>query len=119
MSWAGPARALTGPHDRRFGRLLGVQSSATFGGGRRAGDTALKRLLALTGARVVDVVFGVEGIVVGVALTRRRLVCSRCGQVYRATYDSSCRRWRHLDLAGRETVRLTVCEPRRLDLCQL
>jgi transposase len=63
--------------------------------------TAFNRLLALTGARVVDVVFGVEGIVVCVALTRRRLVCSRCGQVYRATYDSSRRRWRHLDLAGR------------------
>ena len=63
--------------------------------------TAFNRLLALTGARVVDVIVGVEGIMVCVALTRRRLVCSRCGQVYRATYDSSRRRWRHLDLAGR------------------
>ena len=35
-----------------------------------------------------------------VALRRRRLVCSRCGQVYRATYDSAWRRWRHLDVAG-------------------
>jgi len=64
-------------------------------------STAFNRLLALPGARVIDVMFGAEGIVVGVALTRRRLVCSRCGQVYRATYDSSCRRWRHLDVAGR------------------
>jgi transposase len=63
--------------------------------------TAFNRLLALAGARVIDVIFGVEGIVVRVAVTRRRLVCSRCGQVYRATYDSSFRRWRHLDLAGR------------------
>ena len=63
--------------------------------------TAFNRLLALPGARVVDVVFGVEGIIVCVALRRRGLVCSRCGQVYRATYDSSRRRWRHLDLAGR------------------
>ena len=63
--------------------------------------TAFNRLLALTGARVIDVVFGVEGVIVRVALTRRRLVCSRCGQVYRASYDSSRRRWRHLDLAGR------------------
>jgi transposase len=63
--------------------------------------TAFNCLLALTGARVIDVIFGVEGIVVRVALTRRRLVCSRCGQVYRATYDSSFRRWRHLDVAGR------------------
>jgi len=63
--------------------------------------TAFNRLLALTGARVIDVIFGVEGIVVRVALRRRRLVCSRCGQVYRASYDSSFRRWRHLDVAGR------------------
>ena len=63
--------------------------------------TAFNRLLALTGARVIDVVFAVEGVTVRVALTRRRLACSRCGQVYRASYDSSRRRWRHLDLAGR------------------
>jgi len=64
-------------------------------------STAFNRLLALTGARVIDVLFGVDGVGVRVALTRRRLVCSRCGQVYRATYDSAVRRWRHLDLAGR------------------
>ena len=64
-------------------------------------STAFNRLLALPGARVIDVVFDVDGVGVGVALTRRRLVCSRCGQIYRASYDSSRRRWRHLDLAGR------------------
>jgi transposase len=63
--------------------------------------TAFNRLLALNRARVIDVIFGVDGIVVRVALRRRRLVCSRCGQVYRATYDSGFRRWRHLDVAGR------------------
>jgi transposase len=63
--------------------------------------TAFNRLLALTGARVIDVRFGAAGIIVGVALARRRLVCSRCGQIYRATYDGSRRRWRHLDVAGR------------------
>jgi transposase len=63
--------------------------------------TAFNRLLALKGARVIGVTLGAEGIIVRVALTRRRLVCSRCGQIYRATYDSSRRRWRHLDLAGR------------------
>ena len=62
--------------------------------------TAFNRLLALTGARVIDVRFAGEGITVLVALRRRRLVCSRCGQVYRATYDSAWRRWRHLDVAG-------------------
>jgi transposase len=64
-------------------------------------STAFNRLLALAGARVIDVLFGVDGVSVRVALTRRRLVCSRCGQVYRSSYDSAVRRWRHLDLAGR------------------
>jgi transposase len=62
--------------------------------------TAFNRLLALTGARVVDVLFGAEGITVRVVLRRRRLVCSGCGQLYRSRYDSEPRRWRHLDLAG-------------------
>jgi len=64
-------------------------------------NTAFNRLLALTGVRVIDVIFGVDGVVVCVALRRRRLACSRCGQVYRASYDSSRRRWRHLDVVGR------------------
>jgi transposase len=77
------------------------EAQRPFGEDGVRATTAFNRLLALAGARVVDVIFGVEGIVVRVALTRRRLVCSRCGQVYRATYDSSFRRWRHLDVAGR------------------
>jgi uncharacterized protein YjhX (UPF0386 family) len=51
--------------------------------------TAFNRLLALTGARVIDVFFGAEGITVLVALRRRRLVCSRCGQVYRVSTSGS------------------------------
>jgi transposase len=77
------------------------EAQRPFGEDGVRATTAFNRLLALTGARVIDVIFDVEGIVVRVALTRRRLVCSRCGQVYRATYDSSFRRWRHLDVAGR------------------
>ena len=51
-------------------------------GGTTCGPrTAFNRLLALTGARVIDVFFGAEGITVLVALRRRRLLCSRCGQV--------------------------------------
>jgi hypothetical protein len=50
--------------------------------------TALNRLLALTGARAIDVRFGSEGITVLVALRCRRLVCSRCGQVDRASWCS-------------------------------
>jgi transposase len=77
------------------------EAQRPFGEDGVRATTAFNRLLALAGARVIDVILGMEGIVVRVALTRRRLVCSRCGQVYRATYDSSFRRWRHLDVAGR------------------
>ena len=63
--------------------------------------TALNRLLALPGARVIDVRLTAGGVVVRVALRRRRLVCSVCGQVYRGMHDRAFRRWRHLDLAGR------------------
>lgn len=62
--------------------------------------TAFNRLLALPGARVRDVLFGADGVTVGVALTRRRAACSACGQICRHVHDRSWRRWRHLDLAG-------------------
>lgn len=62
--------------------------------------TAFNRLLALQGVRVTDVLFGSDGTTVRVALVRRLAACSCCGQVYRASYDSRRRRWRHLDLAG-------------------
>lgn len=41
------------------------------------------RLLALQGARVIDVLFGPDGVTVSVALRRRRAVCSVCGQICR------------------------------------
>jgi len=62
--------------------------------------TAFNRLLALQGARVIDVLFGPDGVMVRVALRRRRAVCSACGQVCRRVHDRASRRWRHLDLAG-------------------
>ena len=62
--------------------------------------TAFNRLLALQGARVTDVLFGAAGVSVRVALTRRRAVCSACGQVCARVHDRALRRWRHLDLAG-------------------
>jgi len=62
--------------------------------------TAFNRLLALQGARVIDVLFGPDGVTVRVALRRRRAVCSACGQVCRRVHDRASRRWRHLDLAG-------------------
>lgn len=62
--------------------------------------TAFNRLLALQGARVIDVLFGPAGTTVRVALRRRRAACSGCGQVCRHVHDRAWRRWRHLDLAG-------------------
>ncbi len=62
--------------------------------------TAFNRLLALPGARVTDVSFTAEGVVVEVALHRRRAACSGCGQVVGAVHDRHLRRWRHLDLAA-------------------
>jgi len=62
--------------------------------------TAFNRLLALQGARVIDVLFGYDGVTVRVALRRRRAVCSACGQLCRQVHDRAFRRWRHLDLGG-------------------
>ncbi len=62
--------------------------------------TAFNRLLALQGARVIDVLFGPAGVTVRVALRRRRAACSGCGQVCGHVHDRAWRSWRHLDLAG-------------------
>ncbi len=62
--------------------------------------TAFNRLLRLPGARVIDVSFETGGVIVEVALRRRRAACSACGQLVRRTHDRSARRWRHLDLGG-------------------
>jgi transposase len=63
-------------------------------------STAFNRLVRLEGATVSGISFCAEGIVVEVRLRRRRLICSRCGQICLATHDSDRRRWRHLDLGG-------------------
>jgi transposase len=62
--------------------------------------TTFNRLLGLPGASVRAVRFDHDGVVVTVALRRRRRVCSRCGQVCAATHDTVLSRWRHLDLGG-------------------
>ena len=76
--------------------------------------TALKRLLCLPGASVVDVSFGVEGVLVTVRLRRRRRVCSSCGQTGRQlqVHDRRQKRWRHLDLGASRCI--IECELRRL-----
>jgi transposase len=61
--------------------------------------TAFNKLLAIPGASVASVVFGPEGVVVGLTRRRRRPVCP-CGWKGRAVYDRSTRRWRHLDLGA-------------------
>lgn len=66
--------------------------------------TAFNRLLALPGARVIDMALAPEGVVVGVALRRRRAACSACGQIYRGAHDAAVRRWRHLDVGGQRCL---------------
>jgi hypothetical protein len=63
--------------------------------------TALKRLLGLPGASVVEVGFGAEGVIVTVRLRRRRRICASCGQTGRRSqvHDRRLKRWRHLDRA--------------------
>jgi transposase len=61
--------------------------------------TAFNRILQLPGASVRTVAFTDHGIVIGLRRRRRRLVCP-CGATTRARYDSSRRRWRHLDFGA-------------------
>lgn len=81
--------------------LLGVKAQLLSEEDDVRVSTALNRLLALPGARVTDVRITGEGVIVRVALRRRRMACSVCGQAYGGMYDRASRRWRHLDLAGR------------------
>jgi transposase len=62
--------------------------------------TAFNRLLDLPGGSVRAVRFDCDGVVITVALRRRRPVCAGCGQVCAATHDTVLWRWRHLDLGG-------------------
>lgn len=73
--------------------------------------SAFNRMLAISGASVCSVTLEREGVVVGLCLRRRGLVCARCGCLARGGYDHRRRRWRHLDVGG---VRCFLeCELRR------
>jgi len=62
--------------------------------------TAFNRILGLPGASVASVAFTDEGLVIGLRRPgRRRLVCP-CGARTWACYDTSRRRWRHLDFGA-------------------
>jgi transposase len=76
--------------------------------------TALKRLLCLPGASVIDVSFTAKGVIVTVRLRRRRRVCAECGQTGRGLqiHDRRVKRWRHLDLGSSRCW--IECELRRL-----
>jgi transposase len=65
----------------------------------RALITALNRILQLPGAAVRTVASTDQGIVIGSRRRRRRLRCP-CDATTRARYDSSRRRWRHLDFGA-------------------
>jgi len=56
--------------------------------------------------------FDADGVVVTVALRRRRRVCSGCGQLCHATHDTQTCRWRHLDLGAQRCY--IVCSVRRV-----
>ena len=59
-------------------------------------STAFNRMLALPGATVTGVRFEPVGMIVDIRLRARRLRCG-CGWSSGSRYDSSRRRWRHLD----------------------
>jgi transposase len=61
--------------------------------------TLFNRVLNLPGTRVESVSLTEVGVVVGLHRRRRRLRCP-CGRTSTARYDTSRRRWRHLDLCG-------------------
>jgi transposase len=92
--------------------LLAVRSQRLAKEGDVRVTTAFNRILRLPGASVTGVSFEHEGVVVRVRLRRRRRVCSRCGQLCRATHDSAKRRWRHLDLGSQRCF--IECELRRV-----
>ncbi|HYN36057.1 MAG TPA: ISL3 family transposase [Actinomycetota bacterium] len=74
--------------------------------------TAFNKMLGIPGATVAEVSFTPVGIVVRLRRRFRRLTCP-CGFQTRAIYDTSVRRWRHLDLGACRL--LLECDVRRLD----
>lgn len=61
--------------------------------------TAFNKMLGIPGATVAEVSFTPEGVVASLRRRSKLLTCP-CGFTTRATYDSSIRRWRHLDLGA-------------------
>jgi transposase len=93
-------------------RLLAVEFKRPLKEGDVRVTTAFNRMLGLPGAWVTDVAFGSEGMIVTVALKRKRPVCSGCGARGLNIKDHRVRRWRHLDAAGGRCQ--VECRVRRL-----
>jgi transposase len=62
--------------------------------------TAFNRILALPGASVQSVTFTDDGLILGLRRHRRRRLQCPCGTKTWAHYDTSRRRWRHLDFGA-------------------
>jgi len=62
-------------------------------------STAFNRILQLPGASVRSIAFTDDGLVIALRRRWRRLRCP-CGRTTTARYDSSRRRWRHLDFGA-------------------
>ncbi len=74
--------------------------------------TAFNRMLGLPGAWVRDVAFGAEGVIVTVALSAKKPVCSGCGACGLRIKEHRTKPWRHLDQGG---MRCRIeCRLRRL-----
>jgi len=74
--------------------------------------TAYNRMLGLPGAWVRDVEFAQDGMIVTVALRRKRPLCSGCGASGLRIKEHRVKRWRHLDVGGMRCV--IECKLRRL-----
>ena len=74
--------------------------------------TAFNKILSIQSATVASVEFTDEGVVVGLRRRRGRPRCP-CGWKATGSYDSSVRRWRHLDLGSSKLWLQAVI--RRLD----
>jgi transposase len=62
--------------------------------------TLFNRILGLAGASVASVAFTADGLVLGLRRQRHRRLLCPCGVKTWARYDSSRRRWRHLDFGA-------------------
>lgn len=74
--------------------------------------TAFNKILSIPSATVASVEFTPDGVVVGLRRRKSRPRCP-CGWKATGSYDSSVRRWRHLDLGASKL--LLEAEIRRLD----